>query len=176
MLLLGSVELRNVNPQVFLSTLDLLRTTLTCTFLWAHVNPELTSVYYYPPQTLLPAPAPLNSTLNCTELNATQSGIRGDAQVAAWYTFENSTDIMNMNIIQFNTMVSHSPFMLDYKRILGTSVLFAAGPVELLHLPGPIQVPVLPTNSCSDSWSRLSLLVLLAHMAAALYIAAAAGA
>lgn len=171
MQLLGSVELRNVNPQTFLSTIDLLRTALTCTFLFTNANPRLKSLYYDPPQTLLVAP-PNNSSMNCTELQNVESGIGGNAQVAAWYAFENRTEIMAMNLLQFNTMVAQSPYMLEYKRILGTSVLFAAGPIELLHLPGPVPAPAFPTNSGFDSLSKLSLLAVLVHMAVASYIVA----
>ena len=136
-MLIGSVELRHVHPQVFLSTLHLLRTALTCTLFWARATPLLTSVYYDPPHIVLDAPAVIR-TYNCSDLNTTIAAAAGDARVAAWYTFENTTEIMSMNLIQFNTMVAFSPYIQDYKRIVGSSVLFAAGPAELLHLPGPV--------------------------------------
>ena len=155
MLLDGLIEFRNANPQIVLSTFDAFRAAVTCTLQSSAATPQFTSVYYEPPQTLLPAP-PVLQTLNCSYFNDSFTSppssppppMQG-ARTIAWYKFPNTSEIMAMNLIQFNTRMASSPYIQAYKQIVGSTGIIAAGPAELLHLPGPVHY--LPMVNVSES-------------------------
>ena len=153
MLLNGLIELRNVNPQIVLSSFDSLRAAVTCALQSSAATPQFSSLYYEPPQTLLPAP-PVLQTINCSSLNgsfptATTAAPLPGGRAAVWYTFPNTSQIMSMNLVEFNTLMTYSPYIQAYKQIVGSTGIIAAGPAELLHLPGP--VPYLPIVNVSES-------------------------
>jgi hypothetical protein len=58
--------------------------------------------------------------------------------------------ILNMGLIQFNTIMAKSSYVIDYsKSVGGSDYIIAAGPIELLHLPSP--QPYQPTRQQSSA-------------------------
>lgn len=68
-----------------------------------------------------------------------------------------SQTILNMGLIEFNTLMAKSPHIINYSRLIGASdYIVAAGPAELLHLPTSKPRP--PSNQQQSSATTQTVL------------------
>lgn len=144
--LLASLEFQHPNPKLLLNTTSLLQTNIALTLAVPNTTIQLTNMYYstyknmyYP---LTPAaPYSTNITINV------QYNIIDPPQT-----------ILNMDLIEFNTLMAKSQHIINYSRLIGASdYVLAAGPAELLHLPSTKPYPPTQQQSSATTQTVLSI-------------------
>jgi hypothetical protein len=140
LILFASLEFQYADPYLVKNTSILLQESISNTLNHPQQHIHLDSYYYiqnkivnkYPPLLLQnPVPTP-------------------DSSVCVFYTIHEPTStILQMNLLEFNTLMAKSSYTLNYSKLVGGSdYIIAAGPIELLHLPSPR--PYTPTQSSSS--------------------------
>lgn len=144
--LLASLEFQHPNPKLLLNTTSLLQTNIALTLAVPNTTIQLTNMYYsiyknmYYPLTPT-APYSSNSTIN----------IR-------YNIIDPPQTILDMGIIEFNTLMAKSEYIINYSRLIeGSDYIIAAGPVELLHLPSIKPYPSNQQQSSATTQTVLSI-------------------
>jgi hypothetical protein len=143
LILFASLEFEHADPYLVKNNSTLLQEAISNTLNHPQQNIHLNHYYYiqnkivnkYPPLLVQnPVPTP-------------------DSSVCVFYTIhEPPSSILQMNLLEFNTLMAKSSYTLNYSKLVGGSdYIIAAGPIELLHLPSPRPYTSLQTSSSSRS-------------------------
>lgn len=140
LILFASLEFQHADPYHVKNTSILLQESISNTLNHPQQHIHLDYYYYIENRTTYKYPPLLIQSSVPTP----------DSSVCVFYTIHEPTlQILEMDLIQFNTLMAKSSYTLNYSKLVGGSnYILAAGPAELLHLP--TYRPYTPLQSSSS--------------------------
>ena len=149
LILLASLQFQHPIPSLLLNTTSLLQANIALTLAVPNTTIQIANMYYSIYRNMYYPLTPSSSIINQYPPNITIN--------VRYNIIDPPQTILNMGLIEFNTLMAKSPHIINYSRLIGASdYILAAGPAELLHLPTSKPRP--PTNQQQSSATTQTVL------------------
>ena len=149
LVLLASLQFQHPIPSLLLNTTSTLQTSIALTLAVPNNTIQISTMYYSIYRNMYYPLTPSSSIINQYPPNITIN--------VQYNIIDPPQTILNMGLIEFNTLMAKSPYVINYSRLIGASdYVLAAGPAELLHLPTSKPRP--PSNQQQSSATTQTVL------------------
>lgn len=146
--LYASIEFHNASPQVILSSLDFLQSSLACPLQLQPANVSLQNIYFINgslERLSFNKPLPLPAA-NCSALPVSLNPPATGGRVLIGYDIPQTDYIYSFGVLSFNVLISGDPTIKAYGIYVGSNYIVSAAPNQLMHWPTPYSTS-LPVSS-----------------------------
>ena len=149
LILLASLQFQHPIPSLLLNTTSTLQSSIALTLAVPNNTIQISTMYYSIYRNMYYPLIPSSSIINQYPPNITIN--------VQYNIIDPPQTILNMGLIEFNTLMAKSQHVINYSRLIGASdYVLAAGPAELLHIPTSKPRP--PTNQQQSSATTQTVL------------------
>lgn len=149
LILLASLQFQHPIPSLLLNTTSTLQASIALTLAVPNNTIQISTMYYSVYRNMYYPLTPSTPAINQYPPNITIN--------VQYNIIDPPQTILNMGLIEFNTLMAKSQHIINYSRLIGASdYVIAAGPAELLHFP--TSKPHQPSNQQQSSATTQTVL------------------